>query len=178
MARPNLSAGMICLILCSFGCGGGSTSVTAPRAPTITIAVSPALVAPGQESSLTWSSTDADSYNASGAWGGPQQTSGSQKVTQAAAGDYTYAAARHSLPVTIQNAAKPSFTATSVSYGKRECDLSANGTWAGPTSNDIGAVGVTFNVSLPAWSVAGGEAAMTVELRGWLLFGPALSYSR
>jgi hypothetical protein len=62
-------------------------------------------------------------------------------------------AASHSLPVTIQNAAKSSFTATSVSYGKREYDLSANGTWAEPTSNDIGAVGVTFDVALPAWSL-------------------------
>jgi hypothetical protein len=65
----------------------------------------------------------------------------------------TDSATSHNLPVTIQNAAKSSLTATSTTYGKLEYDLSANGTWAGPTSNVLGTVGDTFDVSLPAWSM-------------------------
>ncbi len=44
----------------------------------------------GQASTLTWSTTNATSCTASGAWAGNQATSGSLAVTQAIAGTYTY----------------------------------------------------------------------------------------
>jgi len=59
----------------------------------------------------------------------------------------------HIVPVTLQNASKTLFTATTLSYGKREYDQSANGVWAGATSGTIGRVGSLFDVSSPPWSL-------------------------
>lgn len=59
----------------------------------------------------------------------------------------------HTLPVTINNAAGSSYTATTLTYGKQQYDLSQSGTWAGAVSANLGAVGTTFNISLPAWSI-------------------------
>lgn len=61
-----------------------------PPAPTVTISASPATIALGSSSTLTWSSTDATSCTASGAWAGTKATSGSQSVTPAATGSGTY----------------------------------------------------------------------------------------
>jgi PKD repeat protein len=46
-------------------------------APTVTLSSSPVSLTAGQASTLTWSSTNADSCSASGAWSGAQPTSGS-----------------------------------------------------------------------------------------------------
>ena len=59
----------------------------------------------------------------------------------------------HIVPVTIQNASRQSFTATTVSYGKQEYDQSASGLWRGPTSGTIGSAGTTFDVLLAPWSL-------------------------
>lgn len=73
---------------------GGSASksaiLTVNQLPTVTIAVSPTTVATGVNAALTWSSTNATSCAASGAWGGSQATSGNQNVSQAQSGTYTY----------------------------------------------------------------------------------------
>ena len=49
--------------------------------PTITLSASPTLVTGGSSSTLTWSSTNATSCTASGAWSGSKATSGSQSIT-------------------------------------------------------------------------------------------------
>ncbi len=87
------------------GCGGGGgsgTSAAAPAAstppaapavaplPVVQIALSANPVAVNQTSTLTWSSTDATSCTASGAWSGTQALAGSLAVSKAAAGSYTY----------------------------------------------------------------------------------------
>lgn len=78
-------------------CGGvsNSTSVTVNPAPattpTVSIALAPASITAGQSSVLTWSSTNATSCTASGSWSGAVGTSGTQSVTQSAAGSYPYA---------------------------------------------------------------------------------------
>ena len=59
----------------------------------------------------------------------------------------------HTLPITIDNASASSYTATTLTYGKQQYDQSAQGVWAGPVSTNLGFVGATFNVSLPAWSI-------------------------
>jgi len=80
-------------------CNGvtGSTSIivaTAPSpVPTVSLSLAPTSIAVGQTSTLTWSTTNATSCVASGAWAGNQDTSGSAVVTQAAAGTYTYSLA-------------------------------------------------------------------------------------
>ncbi len=57
-----------------------STSGTTP-APTLSISASPTSVTKGGSSTLTWSSTNATSCTASGAWSGGKSTSGSQTIT-------------------------------------------------------------------------------------------------
>ena len=77
-------------------CNGvaSSASVVVANAPTpiptVSLSLAPASVPVGQPSTLTWSTTNATSCVASGAWAGNQGTSGSIAVTQAVAGTYTY----------------------------------------------------------------------------------------
>ena len=66
-------------------------SVAAPApAPTITITATPSTVAAGTSFTISWSTTDASTCTASGAWSGSQATSGSVFMSEAAAGSYTY----------------------------------------------------------------------------------------
>ncbi|MHB8667588.1 MAG: DUF3443 domain-containing protein [Burkholderiales bacterium] len=77
-------------------CNGvtGSTSVVVTNAPapapTVSLSFAPASVAAGQTATLSWSTTDATSCVASGAWAGNQATSGSAAINQTIAGTYTY----------------------------------------------------------------------------------------
>jgi hypothetical protein len=81
-------------ILTCTGLGGvASTSalvnVTPPPAlPTVSLSASPASIAAGESSTLTWSSTNAGSCNASGGWSGARATSGSQSVSPASTTSY------------------------------------------------------------------------------------------
>lgn len=72
---------LLCLMLAA--CGGGSDGQSGQggaqsRAPTASLAASPTSVASGGSSMLTWSSTDATSCSASGAWSGTKAASGNQ----------------------------------------------------------------------------------------------------
>ncbi len=80
----NLTASQMFLILCS-GAGGsawGSTFVTvlSPPVPTASISANPASISQGNSSNLVWSSTNATSCTASGAWSGSRATLGSQST--------------------------------------------------------------------------------------------------
>lgn len=71
------------------GAGGETTSsatlvVTAPKPPAVIISISPAQISANQSATLTWTTTDATSCNATGDWNGPQPTSGSQNLTPSA----------------------------------------------------------------------------------------------
>jgi Protein of unknown function (DUF3443) len=81
-----LAAVAACLLLASCGGGGGGGT----SSPTVSLSFAPVSVPAGQASTLTWSSTNATSCTASGAWAGNQAVSGSLAVTQAIAGTYTY----------------------------------------------------------------------------------------
>jgi OmpA-like transmembrane domain len=61
-----------------------------PPAPTVTLSVDPTSIALGQSAMLTWSSTNATSCTASGAWSGTQKTSGTLQVTPSSAGTSAY----------------------------------------------------------------------------------------
>lgn len=80
-------------------CNGvtSSASVVAANAatpiPTVSLSLAPASVPTGQAATLTWSTTNATSCVASGAWAGNQGTSGSIAVKQASVGTYTYSLA-------------------------------------------------------------------------------------
>lgn len=76
-------------------CDGAASSASvvvaeAPPVPTVSLSLAPASVPAGQPSALTWSTTNATSCVASGAWAGNQGTSGSIVVTQNSAGTYNY----------------------------------------------------------------------------------------
>jgi len=75
------------LSLALTACGGGSSG---PPAPMVTMSVSPSSIPAGQSSTLTWSSVNASTCSASGAWAGSKPTSGSLGVSQPAPGTYTY----------------------------------------------------------------------------------------
>ncbi len=73
-ARRIVIAGIAALLAaCSGGGGGGSTP-----APTVTLQAEPTEVASGGTTTLTWSSTNADSCQASGGWSGAMLVSGSE----------------------------------------------------------------------------------------------------
>lgn len=74
------------------GCGGGggtSTPVATP-APTVTLTLSQSKITLGSSSTIAWSSTDATSCAASGAWSGTQAISGSSAQTPTTSGANTY----------------------------------------------------------------------------------------
>jgi hypothetical protein len=85
--KHNLSVIGVIGLLCLSACGGDSGS----PAPTVTIKVSPGSVAANQDATLTWTSSNASTCQASGAWGGSIPTSGSTNVSPQALGTYTYA---------------------------------------------------------------------------------------
>ena len=63
--------------------------VSAPALPTVSLSATPASIVSGDSVSLSWSSTDATSCTASGAWNGTQPTSGTLSVSPSGTGTYT-----------------------------------------------------------------------------------------
>jgi len=55
-------------------------TITPPSMPTVRLGASPASITSGSSSTLTWSSTNADSCMASGAWSGAKATSGNEST--------------------------------------------------------------------------------------------------
>jgi uncharacterized protein (TIGR03118 family) len=74
------------------GCGGGRSGYGGGSnpAPTASLTVSPMSVALGQSATLTWSSNQGTTCEASGGWNGPQPAAGTADVTPTATGDVTY----------------------------------------------------------------------------------------
>jgi Domain of unknown function (DUF4874)/Domain of unknown function (DUF4832) len=96
MSRFGLSANAL-LGLILVGCGGSPSPSSSPSlistrngSPTVTLSPAAANAFVGQTVILTWSSTDATSCTASGAWNGPLATSGSEAVTLLSAGENIY----------------------------------------------------------------------------------------
>jgi len=85
------SVPVICVVLVAcggggYGGGGGGMGV----APTVNLAVQPSTITVGQSATITWSTGNATSCNASGAWSGNEPTAGNMLVTPTAAGSDTY----------------------------------------------------------------------------------------
>ncbi|MEL1231699.1 MAG: glycoside hydrolase, partial [Candidatus Neomarinimicrobiota bacterium] len=74
------------------GGGGGDEPYTPPSVPnpTASISADPTTVYIGNSTTLTWSSTNATSCAASGAWEGTKSTSGSEDITISQAGELTF----------------------------------------------------------------------------------------
>ena len=69
-------------------CGGGGSS--SPPTPTVTISSSAAEIEVGQNVTLNWSSTNATTCSASGAWSGSKAISGSEEVTVGSGGSNNF----------------------------------------------------------------------------------------
>jgi uncharacterized protein (TIGR03118 family) len=69
-----------------YGGGGGAPAV----APMINLAVQPSTITVGQSATITWSTSNATSCSASGAWSGNEPTGGSIMVTPTVAGSDIY----------------------------------------------------------------------------------------
>lgn len=65
-------------------------SASGPTAPALTLTATRTSVTVGQTATLTWSSSAATACTASGAWSGARALSGTQGVTPASAGAFTY----------------------------------------------------------------------------------------
>jgi hypothetical protein len=59
----------------------------------------------------------------------------------------------HTLPVTVSNASRTSYNAMTSVYGKQQYEQSQQGVWAGPVNSNLGTMGTTFSIALPAWSI-------------------------
>ena len=70
--------------------GGGSEGGNTAPAPSVTLSSSSSSVPAGDAFTLTWSSSNATSCSASGAWSGSKSTSGSEEVTEANPANNTY----------------------------------------------------------------------------------------
>jgi len=84
----------LCLLIGACG-GAGGTNTPPPSQPSVTISASSDSVSLGHSVTLTWSSTNADSCEASATpseadWTGSMATSGSQSVQATAAGSVAY----------------------------------------------------------------------------------------
>src|SRR5262245_47976854 len=71
----------VLLAACSSGSGGNPPPVNSP-APTVTLSANPTSISVGGNTTITWSSTNATSCNASGgSFAGAKGPSGSEQVT-------------------------------------------------------------------------------------------------
>jgi hypothetical protein len=93
MRYLKLASVSIAAAISLMACGGGSgspTSAPVTPAPTITMAFAAPIVNVGSNDVLTWSSSNATSCTASGAWSGIQSISGTYTVNPSSAGQITY----------------------------------------------------------------------------------------
>lgn len=72
------------------GCGGGGSTTPSVPAPTVSLTLSQSKVNLGSSANISWTSTNATSCTASGAWSGVQVTSGTAAQTPIAPGVGTY----------------------------------------------------------------------------------------
>ncbi len=122
------------------GTASNTASVNVIAPPTVTISASPASIALGSTSTLTWSSTNATSCTASGAWTGSEATSGSLSVKPSATGTSSYmltctgagGSASNSASVTVSAAPSPPAPTVSIAVSPTSITLgqSATLTWS------------------------------------------------
>ena len=145
--------------------------------PTIRISAAPTTITVGQSSTLTWSSTNATSCTASGAWSGAQTTSGSVGETPTATGTSTYTltcngaggSANASATLTV-NAAAPSVT-LSINPASLALGQSATLTWSSTNATSCTASGAWSGTqptsgTLTFTPTAAGTASYTLTCSG------------
>ena len=80
------------LASCGGGGGGGGSAPVAPSnpAPVINLSISSSSVVTGTEVTLTWSSSNASSCTANGAWSGDKGTSGNESIVVIESGSFDF----------------------------------------------------------------------------------------
>ena len=80
------------LASCGGGGGGGGSAPVAPSnpAPVINLSISSSSVVTGTEVTLTWSSSNASSCTANGAWSGSKDTSGNEAIVVIESGSLSF----------------------------------------------------------------------------------------
>lgn len=166
------SIGGFALCLAS-ACGGAdSTGASAPRAPTVTIVVTPPLIAAGDSATLVWSSSAATSCTASDAWTGAQALTGNERIARVTGGTYRYALActgpggttMASTTLAVTPAVLPT-VAIAVSPSAVFLSQSVTVTWSSTGATGCAATG--------AWSgsrATSGRAAVTPIAAGTIVF--------
>jgi hypothetical protein len=92
-ASPELTQRTNVLTLTCRGDGGetsASVTVEAQGAPEVTLSVDRTLITAGENATLTWSSTEATSCTASGAWSGTKALAGTEASNALEPGNYTF----------------------------------------------------------------------------------------
>ncbi|HEY6924872.1 MAG TPA: PQQ-binding-like beta-propeller repeat protein [Steroidobacteraceae bacterium] len=146
------------------GSGSGGTSPP-PAPPVITISLEPASITTGQNSVLTWSSTNASQCTASGAWTGSVATSGTQNVTQVSPGSYSYTVTCSGAGGSTANSATLTVDvpAPVISIGVTPTTISTNHTatltWSASNATSCVASGSWSGPQVVAGSITVGESA-------------------
>jgi poly(3-hydroxybutyrate) depolymerase/chitodextrinase len=134
----------------------GTTTGSGTPAPTVSLSAAPPAITSGSSSTLTWSSTNATSCTASGAWSGSKATAGSQSVSPTTTSTYTLActgsggSANRSAAVTVTNPPPADTTPPTVSI-----TAPANGTTV---------QGSSVNISVTAADNTGGSGLASISL--------------
>ena len=183
------------------GPGGSVTetvTVTVTAAPTLSLTATPATIDSGQSSQLNWSSTDATSCTASGAWSGSRGTSGSESSgALTATSDYTLScdgpggSVTETVTVTVTAAPTLSLTATPATIDSGQSSqlnwsstdatsCTASGAWSGSRgtsgSESSGALTSTSTYTLECTG-AGGSVTESVTVTVNSASAPTLSFS-
>lgn len=127
------------------GTGGTTTTTTSP-AGTVALTMSPPSVLAGKTSTLSWSTANVDTCEASGAWSGAQATSGNLAISRAQAGSYTYSLTCTSAAGTVSSSA----TLTVTTPVSNVAALTVN---SGPQGSSFNAPFVSVTICQPGSSV-------------------------
>ncbi|HSM58703.1 MAG TPA: PKD domain-containing protein, partial [Candidatus Sulfomarinibacteraceae bacterium] len=145
------------------GTAQASATVTVVPAPTVTLTADPLSIVEGDSSTLSWSSTNADSCLASDGWSGSRDTSGSES-TGALTEDTTYTltctglggSTGASVTVSVEPpSSEITFTGSSAS--------GARGTWSATIMVTGGPPNTTIS---GAWNIGGSPNSCTTDASG------------
>ena len=90
MNSKSILAFALFLSACGGGGGGGAPAVPVTPAASVNLSADPSSVLLTNTTTLTWSTSNATSCSASGAWSGTKATSGTEAVTISTAGDNSF----------------------------------------------------------------------------------------
>ena len=136
---------------------------TTAAAPTVSLSLQPTTITAGQSATLTWSSTNAGTCTASGAWSGSQPTSGRQTVTPSSSGGATYTLTCTSTVAAAGNAVMTATLTVNPTTAYAVTDLVSDGT--GAHASDVHLInpwGLVFGPTNPVWVANNGSQTSTV----------------